>query len=785
MNQCNHAPDTRRQRPARGVSGQRIHHDSAEKHVTGQAAYTDDIPELANTLFAAVGQSQEAHALISTMDLSPVRAAAGVVAVVTLDDIPGEQDIGPVFPGDPLFADGTVEYVGQPLFAVAATSVEAARKATRLARVDYAPLPAVLTIPQAIAQEHFVRPSHSLSMGDAEQAIASAPHQLSGELYLKGQEHVYLEGQISYAIPTEDRGMRMTLSSQHPGEIQHTVARLLDIPFNQVEVEVRRIGGGFGGKETQSAAWACMAALLAHKLQRPVKLRLPRRDDMVMTGKRHDFLSRYRVGFDDQGRVLGCQFWLAGKCGYSPDLSDAVIDRAMFQVENAYCLNAVHVTGLRCKTHTVSNTAFRGFGAPQGTAIVEYMLDDIARKLRRDPLDIRQINLFKDGDQTHYGQTVEHILLPALIRELETTSDYRARREAISQFNSTHHYRKRGLALTPVKFGVSFTIQFLNQAGALVHLFTDGSIHLNHGGIEMGQGLMTKVAQVVATEFQVDLDRIQISAANTHKVPNASATAASSGADLNGKAAQDACQTLKHRLVEFAAKHYEADSDSIRFVSNHVQLHKDNREVWIPFETLVKEAYLNRVSLSATGFYQTPKIHYDREKGRGRPFFYFAQGAACSEVEIDTLTGEYTVLRTDILHDVGTSLNPAIDIGQIEGGFIQGMGWVTTEELSWDDKGHILSDNLATYKIPTATDIPKIFNIKLYDQPNGEETIYHSKAVGEPPLLLALSVWLALRDAVASIANYRINPPLNIPATPERVLDAVLYLQQWTDRHDG
>ncbi len=785
MNRFDDAPDTRRQRPARGVSGQRIRHDSAEKHVTGEAIYTDDIPELANTLYAAVGQSQEAHARITAMDLSPVEAAAGVIAVATLDDIPGEQDIGPVFPGDPLFADGTVDYVGQPLFAVAATSVEAARQAARLARVDYAPLPAVLTIPEAIEQEHFVRPSHTLAMGDAEQAITAAPHQLSGELYLKGQEHVYLEGQISYAIPTEDRGMRIYLSSQHPGEVQHTVARVLNMPFNQVEVEVRRIGGGFGGKETQSVAWASMAALLAHKLRRPVKLRLPRRDDMVMTGKRHDFLNRYRVGFDDQGKVLGCQFWLAGKCGYSPDLSDAVIDRAMFQVENAYCLNSVQVVGLRCKTHTVSSTAFRGFGAPQGTAIVEYMLDDIARKLRRDPLDIRQINLFRDGDKTHYGQTVEHILLPALIRELETTSDYRARRQAIRRFNTEHRYRKRGLALTPVKFGVSFTIQFLNQAGALVHLFNDGSIHLNHGGIEMGQGLMTKVAQVVATEFQVDLDRIQISAANTHKVPNASATAASSGADLNGKAAQDACQTLKARLVDFAAKHYDVASDDIRFANNHVVFHKENRAVWMPFETLVKEAYLNRVSLSATGFYQTPKIHYDREKGQGRPFFYFAQGAACSEVEIDTLTGEYTVRRTDILHDVGTSLNPAIDIGQIEGGFIQGMGWLTTEELSWDDKGCILSDNLATYKIPTAADIPKVFNIRLYDHPNAEETIYHSKAVGEPPLLLALSVWLALRDAVASIANYRINPPLNIPATPERVLDAVSYLQQWADRHDG
>ncbi len=777
------AYEVRRERPAKGRSGKSVQHESAEKHVTGDAIYIDDMPELPNTLHVAVGQSTEAHANIKSMDLSAVKAAPGVVDVVVLDDVPGEKDIGPVFKGDPLFADGKVEYIGQPLFAVAANSFEEAKRAVQLAKVEYEVLDAILEVEDALKQQHFVRPTHSMQKGDYETAIANAPRQLEGELYVKGQEHFYLEGQVSYVIPTEDQGMKVFTSTQHPTEVQKLVAEVLDLPINYVQVEVRRMGGGFGGKETQAAPWACMASLLAHRLRRPIKIRLARQDDMVMTGKRHDFLNRYRVGFDDQGRLLGSDIMVAGKCGYSPDLSDAIVDRAMFHSDNAYNLQDTRVVGHRCKTHTVSNTAFRGFGGPQGTVIAEYIMDDIARAVGRDPLDVRYDNLYKDGDTTHYGQTIEHYLMPQLLKQLEAESEYRARRKAINEFNEKNTYKKRGIAITPVKFGISFTVQFLNQAGALVHVYTDGSVHLNHGGTEMGQGLFTKVAQVVANEFNIDLDMVQVSSTNTEKVPNTSPTAASSGTDLNGKAAQNACITIKNRLIEFAAEHFSVAKTDVRFQNNHVVIThngegQDGKEEWIGFGPFVEMAYMNRVSLSSTGYYSTPKIHYDRNTATGRPFFYYAMGAACSEVEIDTLTGEYDVLRTDIIHDVGKSLNPAIDIGQIEGGFIQGMGWLTTEDLSWDEKGRVVSNGPASYKIPTAADMPNEFNVRLFDRPNEEDTIYHSKAVGEPPLMLGMAVWLALRDAAASVADYKVNPPMNTPATPECVLNAVMYAQQ-------
>ncbi len=774
--------EDRRQRPPKGRSGKSVQHESATKHVEGTAIYVDDMAELPNTLHVAVGQSEKAHANILSMDLSAVKSAPGVIDVITFDDIPGETDIGPVFKGDLLFATQKVEYVGQSLFAVAATSFEAAKRAVKLAKVEYETLPAVLTIKEALDQQFFVRPTHSMHKGDFEAAISRAPNTLSGELYVKGQEHFYLEGQVSYVVPTEDKGMTVYTSSQHPTEVQKLVAEVLDLPFNYVQVDVRRMGGGFGGKETQAAPWACIAAIFAHRLNRPIKLRLARQDDMVMTGKRHDFLNRYRVGFDDNGKLLGSDIMVAGLCGYSPDLSDAIVDRAMFHSDNAYNLQDTQVVGHRCKTHTVSNTAFRGFGGPQGTVIAEFMMDDIARAVGRDPLDVRIENLYKDGDTTHYGQPIEHYLMPELIAKLESECDYRGRRDEITKFNNENTYQKRGLALTPVKFGISFTVQFLNQAGALVHVYTDGSVHLNHGGTEMGQGLFTKVAQVVANEFQIDLDMVMVSSTNTEKVPNTSPTAASSGTDLNGKAAQNACITIKARLVEFACRHYDVNEDAVRFENNHVvistPLNEGDSEQWIGFGPFVEMAYMARVSLSSTGYYSTPKIHYNREKAHGRPFFYYALGASCSEVQIDTLTGEYEVLRTDIIHDVGQSLNEAIDIGQIEGGFVQGMGWLTTEELSWDDNGRLISNGPASYKIPTAADMPKEFNTRLFDRPNAEETIYNSKAVGEPPLMLGMSVWLALRDAAASVANYKVNPPMDTPATPERVLNAVNFCKE-------
>ena len=771
--------DVRRKRPAKGKSGKSIMHESAEKHVTGGAIYVDDMAELAGTLHVAVGQSTEAHANIISMDLSAVKVADGVIDVVMIDDIPGEKDIGPVFKGDLLFADGKVEFVGQPLFAVAAESFEQAMRAVKLAKVQYEVLPAILEVKDALKEQFFVRPTHSMQKGDVKTALSKAPNTLSGELYVKGQEHFYLEGQVSYAVPTEDKGIKLFTSSQHPTEVQKLIAEVLDLPINYVQVEVRRMGGGFGGKETQAAPWACMASLFAHRLSRPIKVRLSRADDMVMTGKRHDFYNTYTIGFDNTGKLLGADIMVAGKCGYSPDLSDAIVDRAMFHSDNAYNMQDTRVVGHRCKTHTVSNTAFRGFGGPQGTVIAEYIIDDVARAVGRDPLDVRKDNLYKDGDVTHYGQPIENYHMKELIEQLESECEYRKRRDEITQFNQKHTYKKRGLALTPVKFGISFTVQHLNQAGALVHIYTDGSVHINHGGTEMGQGLFTKVAQVVANEFDIDLDMVQVSSTNTEKVPNTSPTAASSGTDLNGKAAQNACITLKGRLISFAAKEWGVSDSAVRFENNHVVVTKqDGEEDWVGFGPFVEKAYMGRVSLSSTGYYSTPKIHYDRSKADGRPFFYYALGAACSEVEIDTLTGEYEMLRTDIIQDVGKSLNPVIDIGQIEGAYIQGMGWLTTEELNWDDKGRLASNGPATYKIPTAADMPKIFNTSLFDRVNAEDTIYNSKAVGEPPLMLGMAAWLALRDAAASVSDYKVNPPFDTPATPERVLNAVMFCKE-------
>ncbi|WP_296980194.1 xanthine dehydrogenase molybdopterin binding subunit, partial [Thalassolituus sp. UBA1505] len=541
---------------------------------------------------------------------------------------------------------------------------------------------------------------------------------------------------------------------------------------------VRRMGGGFGGKETQAAQWACLAAVFATRLNRPVKMRLDRQDDMVLTGKRHDFLNRFKIGFDDEGRIQGADIELASFCGYSADLSDSITDRAMFHVDNAYNLHDCRVIGHRCRTNTVSNTAFRGFGGPQGMILAECMLDDIARKVGKDPLDVRKLNYYKEGEQTHYGQPIEDFYLPELIETLENNCDYRKRREDIAAFNKTSPWKKRGLALTPVRFGISFTTTFLNQAGALVHIYTDGSIHLNHGGTEMGQGLYTKVAQVVANEFAVDVDMVRVSATTTDKVPNTSATAASSGTDLNGKAAQNACITLKKRLVDFAVDYFKVAGDAVRFENNHIVVTGDDgQEDWVSFAEFVNLAYVNRVSLSTTGFYKTPEIHYDPKAERGKPFLYYAFGATCAEVEIDTLTGEYKILRADILHDVGNSLNPAIDIGQVEGAFVQGTGWLTSEELLWDNQGRLSSASAATYKIPTSVDIPEVFNVELFDRPAAADTIYHSKAVGEPPLMHGIAVFCALRDAVASVSDYKVSPQLDTPATPERILNAVMACQ--------
>jgi xanthine dehydrogenase large subunit len=756
---------------ASALIGAELAHDSAQLHVAGAAAYVDDIVEPRGTLHAALGKSAKPHARIIAIDTTAVMAAPGVVAVVTAGDIPGRNDVGPVIHDEPILADTLVQYVGQPIFAVAATSVNAARRAARLARIEYAELDAVLTIDAALAAQTFVLPTERLIRGDAAAAIAGAPHRLAGRFRCGGQDHFYLEGQISLAVPQEHGGMHVHCSTQHPAEVQLQVAHALGFAAHAVSVECRRMGGAFGGKESQAALFACVAAILARRTGRAVKMRLDRDDDMIMTGKRHAFRYDYEVGFDTSGRIRGLDLVLASRCGFSADLSGPVNDRALFHVDNCYFLENVALTSYRCKTNTVSDTAFRGFGGPQGMFAIEYILDEIARYLRLDPFDVRRANFYGDSprDQTPYRMQVEDNIMPQLAAQLAGRARYRERRAEIAAWNRASPILKRGIALTPVKFGISFTATHYNQAGALVNLYTDGTVLLNHGGTEMGQGLYTKVTQVVAHELGVTPDRVRVCAADTSKVPNASATAASSGSDLNGMAAQAAVRTLKERLVPLAAKHFGVAATDVRFAANAV--HAGERT--LPLADLTVLAHRARVPLSATGFYATPKIHYDRKTFSGRPFFYFAYGAAVAEVVIDTLTGENRMLAVDILHDVGESLNPALDRGQLEGGFLQGVGWLTTEELWWNPRGELQTHSPSTYKIPTCRDWPEHFAFEWFGEPNREATIHRSKAIGEPPLMLALSVFHALRDAVAAASDYRVSPRLDAPATNEAILLAV------------
>jgi xanthine dehydrogenase large subunit len=763
---------TSRRSTIAGAVGSPIPHDSGHLHVSGEAIYTDDIPEPRDILHVAVGMSSKPHAKITKLDLSAVLSAAGVVDVMSADDIPGANNCGPVIADDPIFAPGLVQYVGQSVFAVAAETVDQARKAAKLADIEYQELEPILDPRTAVARESFVLPSETIRRGDSQAALSSAQHRLNGSLSLGGQDQFYLEGQIATALPREEGDLFVYSSTQHPGEVQHLLARAIGKQSKDVVVECRRMGGAFGGKESQPALIACIAGLMAIKTGRACKLRLDRDDDMIMTGKRHDFVIDYDVGFDDTGRIQGIEFMFASRCGMSADLSGAINDRTMFHCDNAYYLENVTIVSHRCKTHTVSNTAFRGFGGPQGMFGIEYVLEEIARHLGKDPLEVRRRNFYGIGerDVTQYQQKVDDNIIEDVVSGVESSADYQERRREIRTFNEENPILKRGIALTPVKFGISFTATHLNQAGALVHVYTDGTVHLNHGGTEMGQGLFTKVAQVVAEEFQIDIDRIKITASDTSKVPNASATAASSGSDINGKAAQAAAAKIKNRLVKFAAEHFKVSQDDIEFVNNKVRIAAET----ITFESLVQRAWFDRVSLSATGFYRTPKINYDRSTFSGRPFFYFAYGAAVSEVIIDTLTGEYRLLRADILHDCGESLNPAIDMGQIEGGFIQGVGWLTSEELWWNSDGELMTHAPSTYKIPTCSDLPVDFRATMFESgKNREKTIYRSKAVGEPPLMLCLSVFHAIRDAVASVGGDRCRPPLDAPATPEAVLRAV------------
>ncbi|HET7313603.1 xanthine dehydrogenase molybdopterin binding subunit [Salinisphaera sp.] len=749
-------------------------HDSAHKHVSGEARYGDDIPEPRGMLHAYARPAERAHARVTRMNLDAVRGAPGVAAVISAADLGRTaNDIGPVFPGDQVFADEEVMFHGQALFAVAADNIENARRAAMLADIAYDDLPAILSIEEALEQQDDLLPGKCWKQGDSAKALAAARNRLTGRTHMGGQEHFYLEGQIAMAVPQEDGDMLVHSSTQHPSEVQHLVAKVLGLSDHAVTVENRRMGGGFGGKETQGAQFAVIAALIAQRTGRAVKFRPDRDDDMIMTGKRHPFLIDYDVGFDDDGRISGIEFMQAVDCGYAPDLSHSIADRGMYHADNAYFLENVTITSRRCRTHKVSNTAFRGFGGPQGMLGMEHVIEEIARYLGKDPLEIRKTNLYGVGERnvTPYGMTVEDNILHELMPELEASCDYAKRRAGIRAYNEKNPWLKKGIALTPVKFGISFTAKHLNQAGALVLVYQDGSVQLNHGGTEMGQGLHIKVAQVVAEVFGIDLDRVRITATNTGKVPNTSATAASSGSDMNGAAAYNAAHKIVDRLLPLIRDHFEvATDDKIEFRDNAV--FAGQRRLG-SFAEIVKLAYFNRIQLSAAGFYATPKLEVN-EDGTGRPFYYFAYGAACTEVQVDTLTGEHRMTRVDILHDVGRSLNPAVDMGQIEGGFIQGAGWLTTEELWWDDKGRIGTHAPSTYKIPVCSDVPAHFRAKIYERgENVEQAIYRSKAVGEPPLMLAISVLHAIKDAVAATADYRCAAPLHAPATPEAVLFAI------------
>ncbi|WP_404402619.1 xanthine dehydrogenase molybdopterin binding subunit [Pelagibacterium halotolerans] len=754
-------------------------HDSAHKHVAGWAEYIDDIIEPTGTLHAYLGLSTCANGAITAMDLDAVRVAPGVVGVLTAADVPGVNDISPGHKDDePIFAEGRSVFYGQPLFAVVAETREAARRAAHLAKITYAEEPFDVDVAAARASGgRVVTEGMTMRRGDVPGALAAAEHRVKGSVTIGGQDHFYLEGQIAMATPGEDDEVTVYSSTQHPSEIQHMVGHALGVPSNAVNVIVRRMGGGFGGKETQGNIFACVAAIAAKRFGRTVKIRPDRDDDMIATGKRHDFVVDYEVGFDGAGRISAVDAVYAARCGYSADLSGPVTDRALFHADNAYYYPNVHLKSEPLRTNTVSNTAFRGFGGPQGMVACERWIEDIAYTLGMDPLDVRKANFYGDGgrDVTPYYQTVEDNIIGRVVEELEASSDYRKRRDEVVSFNRSSKVLKRGIALTPVKFGISFTMTAFNQAGALVHVYKDGSVHLNHGGTEMGQGVYVKVAQVLADEFQIDLGKVKITATTTGKVPNTSATAASSGSDLNGMAAANAAGQIKARLVAFAAEKYGVPEDAVVFEPNCV-LVGNQRFDWAEF---INEAYLARVQLSAAGFYKTPDIHWDRAAGKGKPFFYFAYGAACSEVVVDTLTGEYMVERVDILHDVGRSLNPAIDMGQIEGGFIQGMGWLTTEELWWDEKGQLRTHAPSTYKIPLASDVPKVFKVKLAEwSENKAPTIRRSKAVGEPPFMLAISVLEALSMAAASVADYKVPPRMDAPATPERVLMTIERLKR-------
>ncbi len=752
-------------------------HDSAYKHVSGFAEYTDDIKEPDSTLYGAIGWSKKAHAIIKKIDLRNVISSEGVISVVTSEDISGRNDVGPVFDGDPIFVNKKVEFYGQPLFAVAALSTEFARKAVLKAKVYYKELKPIVTIKDSLAKKKLLFKVRKIKRGHPNKALSNSKHRLKGNFTTGSQEHFYLEGQAAFAIPNEDNNMVIYSSTQHPSETQQIVAKMLNQKSNSITVLVRRIGGGFGGKETNFMT-ASICSLLAHKTKCPVKLRLDRDDDIVITGKRHEFFSDYEVGFNDKGEIKSLKLKLSSKCGMSPDLSLAINERALLHIDNAYFIPNLEVQNYLCKTNTSTSTAFRGFGGNQGMMSIENIIDNISRYLGKDPLEIRKKNFYKKNRRniTHYGMKIEDNVINEIFNKLIKKSNYKKRYSKIKKFNLKNKYKKKGIAITPVKFGISFTTIHLNQAGALVHIYTDGSVHLNHGGIEMGQGTHTKIAQLVSKSFGIPYEKVQISSTNTSKVPNTSASAASSTTDLNGAAALDAVKKIKLNLEKFIKNKYK--------ISAKKNVVYKNEKIFIgkyifKFNDIVQEAYLNRISLSSNGFYSTPKINFNKQKFYGRPFLYFCYGAAVTEVTLDTLTGENIIDKVDILHDAGNAINPALELGQIEGGFVQGQGWLTMEEVNWKPNGQITTFSPSTYKIPAVSDMPKKFNVKIYKEgKNKEEVVNKSKTTGEPPLMLAMSVFFAIKDAIASTSNYRKIPNLDAPATPEKILLSINKLKK-------
>tara|TARA_Y100000590_G_scaffold403261_1_gene489767 strand:+ start:1764 stop:4061 length:2298 start_codon:yes stop_codon:yes gene_type:complete len=743
-------------------------HESGSKHVSGYATYIDDIVEPEGTLYGAIGYSKKAYAVVKKLDLREVWKSEGVVSVVTSADIPGRNDVGAVYDGDPIFTK-KVEYYGQPLFAVAATSTELARKAVLKARINYKTLKPVIDIKEALRKKLFVLKGKKIKKGNPSKKISKAKNYLKNSFILGSQEHFYLEGQIAFVIPQEDNDFKIFSSTQHPSETQQIIAKMLNQKNNTINVEVRRIGGGFGGKETQSFIFAAICTLLSKKTKLPVKLRMDRDDDIIITGKRHDFHADYEVGFNHQGIIEGVKIKLASRCGISPDLSGAINSRALLHIDNAYYLSDISVENYLCKTNTSSSTAFRGFGGNQGMMVIENIVDNIARYLKKDPAAIRKINFYQKNKKntTHYGMKIEDNVINEIFIKLIKSSNYKNRKLNIRRFNLKNKYLKKGLAITPVKFGISFTTTHLNQAGALVHIYhADSSINVSTGAIEMGQGTYTKIAQLVANEFGLPFNKIKVSSTRTDKVPNTSASAASSTTDLNGAAAINAVNKIKRNLALFVKKKYKLKIDKVIYKNSMVKF----KGKIFSFTSLIKEAYLNRVPLSSSGFYSTPKIHFNNKTFLGRPFLYFAYGAAISEVLIDTLTGENKILRVDILHDHGRAINPAIEKGQIEGGFVQGAGWLTMEEVNWKSNGQLTTYSPSTYKIPAVNDMPEKFNIKIFKNLNRENVVNKSKTTGEPPLMLAMSVFFAIKDAISSVGNYKIIPQLNAPATPEAIL---------------